>query len=76
MLALLIVAFAEYRDSSFRTDEEIGRLCQLPVLAVVPVSVPPSERKSAQFRLWTFRAASFVVLVILAVAVMLWKPQV
>jgi len=36
-LGLLMVGFLEYRDSSFRSEEEIYRMLKLPVLAVVPV---------------------------------------
>jgi polysaccharide chain length determinant protein (PEP-CTERM system associated) len=37
MLGLLIVGFLEYRDSSFKTEEDIVRVLSLPVLALVPV---------------------------------------
>lgn len=36
-LGLLMVALLEYRDSSFRSEEEIVRVLKLPVLALVPV---------------------------------------
>jgi len=76
VMALLLVAFGEYRDSSFRNDEEIARLCQLPVLAMVPVTIPSAERHRTQRRLWAVRIATFAILVVLAVAVALWKPQI
>jgi capsular polysaccharide biosynthesis protein len=42
-LGLLIVGFREYRDSSFRSEEEIHRTLKLPVLAVVPVMASRRE---------------------------------
>jgi len=75
-VALLLIAFLEYRDTSFRTDEEVARLCQLPVLAVVPITVGPAERLSLRRRTWTINGAVFVFLVVLGAAVLLWKPQI
>jgi len=39
-LGFLIVGLLEYRDSTFRTEEEVARLLNLRVLAVVPVIRP------------------------------------
>jgi polysaccharide chain length determinant protein (PEP-CTERM system associated) len=44
-LGLLIVGFREYRDSSFRSEEEIHRTLKLPVLAVVPVMASRREEE-------------------------------
>jgi polysaccharide chain length determinant protein (PEP-CTERM system associated) len=43
MLGLLIVCFREYRDTSFRRQEEIQRTLKLPVLALVPVMASRRE---------------------------------
>jgi uncharacterized protein involved in exopolysaccharide biosynthesis len=40
-----LVALLEYRDSSFRTDEELTRLLALPVLAVVPFMQSDAEAR-------------------------------
>jgi uncharacterized protein involved in exopolysaccharide biosynthesis len=48
-LGLLLVAFMEYRDTTFKTDYELTRVLSLPVLAVVPLMVSPAERR-AEFR--------------------------
>ena len=45
ILGLALVGFLEYRDSSFKSEEEIVRLLNLPVLALVPVLVQEQERK-------------------------------
>ena len=44
-LGLALIALLEYRDGSFRTDEEIASVLQLPVLAVVPVMMSASNRR-------------------------------
>ena len=43
-LGLGLVALLEYRDSSFKTDEELSGLLGLPVLAVVPSMQSEVER--------------------------------
>jgi polysaccharide chain length determinant protein (PEP-CTERM system associated) len=48
-LGLLLVAFLEYRDRSFKTDEEIAQVLALPVLAVVPLMESAAEKR------WAFR---------------------
>ena len=49
-LGLLIVGFREYRDSSFRSEEEIHRTLKLPVLAVVPVMASRREEEVERWR--------------------------
>jgi len=48
-IGALLVGLMEYRDKSFKTDEEIMRVLSLPVLAVVPVMLTQSEQR------WTTR---------------------
>jgi uncharacterized protein involved in exopolysaccharide biosynthesis len=49
VIGVLLVGLMEYRDKSFKTDEEIMRVLSLPVLAVVPVMLTPAEQR------WTTR---------------------
>jgi polysaccharide chain length determinant protein (PEP-CTERM system associated) len=37
VLGLLLVGFLEYRDSSFKCEEDVHRVLDLPVLALIPV---------------------------------------
>lgn len=46
-IGVLLVALLEYRDKTFKTDEEIMRVLSLPVLAVVPVMLTKSEQRWA-----------------------------
>ena len=43
-LGLALVGLLEYRDRTFRTDEELGTVLGVPVLAVVPLMQSPQER--------------------------------
>jgi polysaccharide chain length determinant protein (PEP-CTERM system associated) len=47
-VGLLLVALLEYRDRSFKTDDEIISLLALPVLAVVPMMQSNDERRRAR----------------------------
>jgi polysaccharide chain length determinant protein (PEP-CTERM system associated) len=49
VVGLALVALVEYRDSTFKTDSELGGILTLPVLAVVPLMMSEPERR-AQFR--------------------------
>ena len=49
-VGVALIALLEYRDSTFRNDDEILRLLALPVLAVVPVMASDVERRRQRFR--------------------------
>jgi hypothetical protein len=49
-IGLVLVALLEYRDRSFKTDDEIISLLALPVLAVVPVMESNDERRRTRRR--------------------------
>ena len=67
-LGLLLVGFKEYRESSLKTEQDVMRLCQLPVLASVPLMVSVQERRAERRRsLLTHAGAVVVVLVCVAV---------
>jgi len=44
-LGLLLIAWLEYRDTSFKTDDELASLLTLPVLAVVPLMQSNEDRQ-------------------------------
>ena len=44
-LGLLLAGFLEYRDSSFRTEEEALACLALPVLAMIPAMITEPERR-------------------------------
>jgi len=74
MLGLAVIVLLEYRDGTFKNEEDIHRVLQLPVLALVPLMTSEMER-----RLKRRRALVGVALVVMmigsAAAVVLWKLQ-
>jgi len=50
VLGLTLVAFLEYRDSSFKSEEEVLRVLSLPVLALVPVIGTPEPARGSRGR--------------------------
>jgi polysaccharide chain length determinant protein (PEP-CTERM system associated) len=66
-----LVAFREYRDTSFSTDEEVVRLLSLPVVAVIPVMLTRSEIKKRRRTVWA-AAATATTVVVAAVAAAAW----
>jgi polysaccharide chain length determinant protein (PEP-CTERM system associated) len=69
-IGLLFIGFLEYRASGFGSEAEMIRLCQLPVLAVIPEMTSDDERKARRLRLVLANVACVVVvLAFTAVAV-------
>jgi hypothetical protein len=76
ILGLAIVGFLEYRDVSFKSDEDVLRVLTLPVLAVVPMLASDVDRRARQRRRLAMNVAAVVLLVgSAAFAVVLWKMQ-
>jgi capsular polysaccharide biosynthesis protein len=49
-LGLALVLLLEYRDRTFRFDDEVARVLSLPVLAVVPIMLADADRRSQRNR--------------------------
>ena len=70
-IGLVLVGFLEYRDSSFKTEEDINRLLGLPVLARIPLMVTKGDQlKRQRKRLITSTATAVVVL---GAGAVVWK---
>ena len=50
VVGLLLVGLLEYRDRSFKTDDEVTALLGLPVLAIVPLMLSDLEKRRARVR--------------------------
>lgn len=74
LLGLGLVGFLEYRDSSFKTEEDVLRLLTLPVLAIVPILVSERERET-QRRKRIVGLAAVVVLLCSVAALAAWRLQ-
>ena len=71
-LGLAMVALIEFRDTTFRTEQDILTVLALPVLATVPAILTAAERRSdARRRLIT--ACISVSFLLLAVTGAAWK---
>lgn len=74
-LGLLLVALLEYRDASFKTEDDVERVCQLPVLALVPIMMSAEERRRARNRRTaTIGVVTLVGIVASALALAVWRP--
>jgi uncharacterized protein involved in exopolysaccharide biosynthesis len=69
VLGLLIVVLFEYRDETFARDDDVARLCKLPVLAMVPLMMADDERRSARRRFILLRVSAIVAALGLAAAI-------
>jgi polysaccharide chain length determinant protein (PEP-CTERM system associated) len=49
-LGLALIALLEYRDATFKTDEEVSSVLGLPVLAIVPLMRSDAEKRRARWR--------------------------
>jgi polysaccharide chain length determinant protein (PEP-CTERM system associated) len=73
-LGLLLVGFLEYRDSTLSLEDDVTRLFDLPVLAVVPVMISQTDRLANQRRRHLFfTVATVVVILVSAAALALWN---
>jgi polysaccharide chain length determinant protein (PEP-CTERM system associated) len=70
-IGLGFVALLEYRDNSFRNDEEVVRILAIPVVAMIPLMLSRVERAAERRRAMLIAGATAVVF-LGAVAVALW----
>jgi polysaccharide chain length determinant protein (PEP-CTERM system associated) len=75
-LGLLVVGFLEYRDTTFKTDDDVTRVLALPVLAMIPqlISAVDQETTRRPARRRT-AVVSAVLMVGAATAVIFWRLQ-
>jgi polysaccharide chain length determinant protein (PEP-CTERM system associated) len=73
VLGLLVVGLLEYRDSSFKREEEVIKVVSLPVLALIPVMSSDRERRAARRRVWTIDLAGTAVLLAAGIVLVVWR---
>ncbi len=71
-IGLGLVAFLEYRDSSFHTDEEVVRILSLPVVAMIPVMLSRAERQALRRRAVLVAGATTFVFLVAAAGALWW----
>jgi polysaccharide chain length determinant protein (PEP-CTERM system associated) len=67
-LGIGLVSLLEYRDSSFRTDDEVVSALALPVVAIIPLMLSASERLKLRHRATLVGSAVAVAVIGLAAA--------
>jgi uncharacterized protein involved in exopolysaccharide biosynthesis len=60
-LVIAIIVLLEFKDASFRTEDEIGHVLAVPVLAVVPYVETRAERSHRRWRLIAASIAAIAV---------------
>jgi polysaccharide chain length determinant protein (PEP-CTERM system associated) len=71
MAGLMLAAFLEYRDASFRSQDEVSIVLSLPVLAQIPIIATPAELRQLRRRRLMIAAAG--ILACVAVTAALWR---
>jgi uncharacterized protein involved in exopolysaccharide biosynthesis len=74
-LGLALIALLEYRDVTFKTEEDVRRVLDLPVLALVPMMASERELRSRRRRKLLAALAVVVMVVGSAAALAIWKLQ-
>jgi polysaccharide chain length determinant protein (PEP-CTERM system associated) len=72
-LGLLIIGLREYRDSSFRSKDEVVKAISLPVLASIPVMASPREQQLAARRMRILDVGGSVLLLASVAIVVAWR---
>jgi protein tyrosine kinase modulator len=73
VLGLLLTAFLEFRDTSFRREEEVAGLLHLPVLALITVIGSDEDRRAALRRTRLLDAFGVAVLLMATAVLAVWK---
>jgi uncharacterized protein involved in exopolysaccharide biosynthesis len=74
-LGVLLVAFAEVRDKSFKRGADASRVLGLPVLALVPVLASEGERQAARRRALTTDIGGVLALLAAVAVLFFWRAQ-
>ncbi|HJS08628.1 MAG TPA: hypothetical protein VJ809_13250, partial [Pirellulales bacterium] len=75
VIGCLIVFLLEYRDSSFRTEEEAQRTLSVPVFALIPTMSSDGEARAARRRSRIMDAGGAAVVLAAVLVVVIWRLQ-
>ena len=75
ILGLLVVGLGEYRDSSFRSEQEALRVLSVPVLGLIPAMRSGREAQAAKRRARLIDAAGGALLVAAGLVLVIWRMQ-
>ena len=74
-LGLVLLAWLEYRDSSFKTEADVQRILTLPVLALVPILLSEKDRHAHQRRRLLVDLVGAAAVITSVAALILWRLQ-
>jgi polysaccharide chain length determinant protein (PEP-CTERM system associated) len=74
LLGAALVLLTEYRDSTLSCEDDVARLFQLPVLALVPIMMSAEDRRRARTRR-SLMVAMVGLVAILGSALAVWRLQ-
>jgi polysaccharide chain length determinant protein (PEP-CTERM system associated) len=72
---ILLIGLLEYRDSTFKSEEEVHRALNLPVLALMPIMPDKKERRASFVRTLALDATATVCLLASATFIAVWHWQ-
>ena len=75
ILGVLVVGFREFRDTSFRSEDEVLSALSLPVLALIPAMASSAERNRQRWRQRSIDLAGTLVLLAAGAVVIIWRAQ-
>jgi protein tyrosine kinase modulator len=75
MIGFALIVLVEYRDSTFKTEEDVLRVLQIPVLALVPMMASEKELRTQRRRKLLVALGAFVMIVGSATVIAIWKIQ-
>jgi polysaccharide chain length determinant protein (PEP-CTERM system associated) len=76
LIGLLLVGLSEYRDSTFKQEQDVVRVLTLPVLALVPTMPNDGERAALRRRALLMNVGGTTILLACTVALILvWRLQ-
>jgi uncharacterized protein involved in exopolysaccharide biosynthesis len=73
VIAILIIGLMEYRDTSFRSSDEVVQALSLPVLASIPTMTSAGERQTAVRRQWAMDIGGSALLLVSVAVVVVWQ---
>jgi hypothetical protein len=75
IFGVALIVLMEYRDTSFRRENEVTRVLSLPVLAAVPLMTTRMERRAHRRRLAVSFGSVLALVGCAAIAVAWWRLQ-
>lgn len=73
LLGVLLIAYKEFFDASFKREEDVFRALNLPVLAMVPAVVSARDLQVQRHRALLENVAGIAVLLVSATVLVIWR---